>query len=83
MQVALSSDTTFAVSLSRKNLEGLLELLDDRNETPQIMRRLEDGRMLMVIAEENETHYEGRVSGASAPSQVYGESHAQREGVAV
>lgn len=84
MNLALESANTLAISLSRKNLEGLLWLLDNKDETPQAMRRIDDGRQLIIIAEENDVHYNDArvrqnslgVSGATAwPVQSFGEVH--------
>ena len=51
-----ASTDILTVTLSRRNLEGLLEQLDDGVRTPQLMRRTDAG-LLIVIAEEDSAHY--------------------------
>lgn len=53
------------VSLSRTNLTGLLNQLDDHAKDAQIIRRTDLG-LLLVHAQEDEDHYvDGRVKGVS------------------
>lgn len=62
------------ITLSRSNLKSLLVQLDSvagTRETAQIMRRTEENGLLIVIAEENDTHYgDDRVAGISDGSDV-------------
>lgn len=61
-----------AVTLSRSNLEGLLQQLDDvqgTREPAQIMRRTERG-LIIVVAEEDAEHYGERAPGISDGSDV-------------
>jgi hypothetical protein len=55
------------VSLSRRNLEALLAMLDGDDERGEegraLHRRVEDGTILTVIAEENAEHYGERQAG--------------------
>jgi hypothetical protein len=85
MNVNTKLDDIVVVGLSRKNLNGLLEQLDEKRlgDPAQIMRKI-DGTLFIVTAEENGEHYnsierEESVrghSGASADSQAYAERHA-------
>lgn len=56
------------ITLSRRNLEGLLVQLDNvrgkEGDAAQIMRRI-DGLTLLVVAEENDAHYGDRHVGVS------------------
>lgn len=75
MKLEANWDRLITVSLSRRNLEGLLAQLDTNestSDTSQIMRRDGD-TLLIVVAEENEKHYGDRPAGASGPGQRYGE----------
>ena len=77
MKLEANLERLITVSLSRKNLEGLLSQLDANSgttEASQIMRRDEDV-LVIVVAEENEKHYAERASGASGPGQTYRETH--------
>lgn len=85
MNVNTNLDDIIVVSLSRKNLEGLLLQLDEakKGDPAQIMRRSSEC-LFIVVAEENDVHYTStdreedvRVSsGTSHSSQKYGEVHA-------
>lgn len=77
-----ASTDILSVSLSRRNLEGLLRQLDEgkRGDPAQLMRRT-DGGLLIVVAEEDSVHYhsdareaeaQGR-AGESDPGVGYGE----------
>lgn len=75
MDISCLNDIT-TVSLSRRNIEGLLEQLNDGARDAQITRRTDAG-LLIVHAQEDGAHYNGAgrdgIAGASAPSQTYGE----------
>lgn len=58
-------DDIFVVSLSRQNLEGLLDQLGDGAKDAQITRRTPSG-LLIVHAQEDADHYVGRPSGSSS-----------------
>lgn len=51
------------VSFSRRNLNALLALLDERNGEASIIRSLGEGMILAVYAEEDADHYQGREPG--------------------
>jgi len=85
MNVNTNLDNLVVLSLSRKNLEGLIHQLDEdkKGDPAQIMRRI-DETLFIVVAEENDVHYnstsrEAKVrgeSGSAHKSQTYGEAHA-------
>lgn len=54
------------VTLSRRNLEHLLQMLDHNVGSPSLKRRVENDTYLYVVAEENESHYLGREAGPGA-----------------
>ena len=72
MDVYHLSNNGVSVSLSRRNLETLLKKLDFNATLPAdaegersaccIMRETDDG-LVIVTAEENDVHYEGRLPG--------------------
>lgn len=68
------TDDVVCVSLSRRNLEGLLaQTSADPFADPQLMRRVETGELLIVTVERDEEHYhkdgrDGR-AGTSGPDQ--------------
>ena len=66
MDIVSTTSGLTAVSLSRQNLEGLLQQLDEGASQAQIMRAIDDGR-LVVIAQEDDVHYGDRQPGRSAP----------------
>lgn len=57
MELKIDNDIV-TMTLSRRNLETLLEQLDQG--TPSWARRSIDGRVVIVVAEENDVHYERR-----------------------
>ena len=70
------TETVTVVSLSERNLHGLLSQWEEAGEA-QIMRRVESGEMLIVVVEKDYTHYNTEVrdgrAGVSGPGDVYGE----------
>ena len=77
MKIVTDLDGMLCVTLSRKNLNGLYEQLNDNygtREHSQIMKKIGD-KIVIVSAEEDHVHYEGTLSGRSSESQKYGESH--------
>jgi hypothetical protein len=84
MNLAANMENLITITVSRKNIEGLLSQLDTKakNESAQIMRKSGD-TLLILVAEENDDHYasvkrdeeaQGR-SGSSGPGQEYAEAH--------
>jgi hypothetical protein len=60
MKVTLRTDSGTHISLSRRNLEQLLEALDHGNEGPQLSKRSAydaGDHYLVIVAQENENHY--------------------------
>lgn len=57
MELKIDNDIV-TMTLSRRNLETLLEQLDQGG--PSWARRAIDGRVVIVVAEENDAHYERR-----------------------
>ena len=51
------------VTLSRRNLEQLLAVLDSPMAEPFLVRQCEDGTVLYVEPQENDVHYERREPG--------------------
>ncbi len=64
MDIVSTAEGLTAVSLSRQNLEGLLQQLDEGANEAQIIRVTERGR-LVVVAQEDDAHYGERVPGRS------------------
>ncbi len=56
------------VTLSRRNLQTLLNKLDDSESERTLMKR-DGGRLLVVTAEEDEPHYRNRPEGG--PGEVH------------
>lgn len=56
-------ENSVLVSLSRRNLETLIKMLDQRVGMPSLVRRTESGIILRVRAEENDEHYGERKPG--------------------
>jgi hypothetical protein len=53
---------TIGITLSRRNLVALLSKLDEPRSARTLLRRLEDGRLLVVTAESDAEHYAERNS---------------------
>lgn len=71
MDIVQTTTGLIAVSLSRQNLEGLLQQLDEGATEAQIIRLTERGR-LVVVAQEDDVHYGDRTPGRSGPSYDVG-----------
>lgn len=56
-------NTRAYVSLSRRNLETLIKMLDQKTGIASLSRRTESGITVLVQAEENAEHYQGRTPG--------------------
>lgn len=53
------------ITLSRRNLQTLLKMLDLRVGQPILRRGLDDGSVLVIKAEEDEVHYQAPERGTS------------------
>lgn len=58
------TDTAIRVTLSRRNLEHLLRLLD--NGAGMTLNRMTPEGLLIIEPEENDAHYKGRTPGPGA-----------------
>lgn len=61
MKITLRTDSGTHISLSRRNLEQLLEALDHGHTGPQLSKgSAYDGgdHYLVIVAQENEAHYQ-------------------------
>jgi hypothetical protein len=56
-----------AVRLSRRNLEALLAKLDIEGSVRTLLKDTVQGHLLLAVAEEDESHYEGREPGIMHP----------------
>lgn len=65
MDIVSTSKGLTAVSLSRQNLEGLLQQLNEGAAEAQIVRVTESGR-LIVVAQEDDAYYRDRSPGSSS-----------------
>ncbi len=61
--------TLIKVQLSKRNLETLLHKIDEPDSERTITRRLNNGNMLIVSSEDNDTHYKDRPAGAMHPRE--------------
>ena len=58
------------VSLSRRNIENLLHMLDNRTKTRPSLENLLEDTILLVEAEENDEHYGEREPGKMSWERV-------------
>ena len=80
MNIDTQLEGTTVVSLSRRNLVGLLSQLDEGDSPAQIMRHTNAG-LVIVYAEEDSVHYNSAdreanargYAGQSAPDQPFAE----------
>jgi hypothetical protein len=77
MNIKKSDDNTTYVTLSRRNLQQLLNMLDKKVGRPCLTRLLGEGRVLLVQAEEDVEHYnsedrEQAVRGIAGPGFNHG-----------
>ncbi len=65
MQATFDKDAkAVQVTLSRRNLESLIKMLDDRDKwQPALERLTEDNITISVLAQEDSEHYDGRAIG--------------------
>ena len=57
MRIIVKGENVIEVSLSRKNIESLLYMLDNRDKARPALAREDDDCVLLVVAEENDEHY--------------------------
>jgi len=64
MDLVQNDERITKVTVSERNLRDLLENLEEhrlsRHPSGMIRRQLDDGRLLLVAVEEDETHYADR-----------------------
>jgi hypothetical protein len=75
LKLVKNDDAFVVVSLSRRNIEGLLaqaEANEGTSEVPQLLKRQGD-HLLIVTLQDDVAHYAGERAGSSGPGQVYGE----------
>jgi hypothetical protein len=60
MQIVQVSDTLVHISLSRRNVETLLKMVDGNVGEPTLNRTVEGGVALVVTVQSDEDHYAGR-----------------------
>lgn len=66
MRVVHHDEHTVMITLSRRNLQGLLAKLDDPTSLRTLLK-IEKGVRLYVEAEEDEEHYRDRPEGPPGP----------------
>jgi hypothetical protein len=67
MKLIFKSDDAVHLSLSRTNLMTLIKLLDEKVGMPTIIKRDTVQHLgLIITAEEDNTHYQGREPGPAA-----------------
>lgn len=70
MNIIANDEGRVAVTLSRRNLETLIKMLDRKTGISAIRRQTESGTSVWVHAEENDAHYGEPVPGIG-PEDVF------------
>ena len=75
MKLVHNDDDFVVVSLSRRNLDGLLAQAEANAGTPELpqIRKRSGDRLLIVTLEDDSAHYDSERAGASGPGQIHGE----------